>query len=311
MYWETRMRSCLPDSHLRRALATALCLLAAISAARAEGPSWSDLIFAAGPAAVRADDAPDAPAAETWRLGISVDGAYRYGPIRGYLQTAAGGTPGTTSLRRPTFKELDIDEAGSGQFRLSAEIGRHRIYLGADPLSVSGTSVLGSALVTQGLVFPAGTRVRASARLDLYRIGYQYRVCMDDERPCTFEVAPTIEAAAFDFSYRLTPTAGGARARRNYREETPRLGIEATWFATKDLTVSGRVIGSVPIEDTVNIWTAEVQGRYVLLRGGPVEVTAGAGVGFEHVDYEDSQAMPNHIRVEYGPVLVLSLRVAF
>lgn len=307
------MISCLSDSRLPVPLVAAVWFLAVVSGAFAETPASAGRFLGAD---VAPGDESLVPAVEvveedSWRLGLSFGSMYRYGPIRGYVQTPLGGTLGSTGLHRPTLKELDFDHARGGRFLLSTAIGSHTVYFGADPLELSGTTVLSRTLTTHGLVFPAGTGVRTSIQFNLYRIGYQYRIGLGREKPCAFEIAPVAEVAALDFRYRLRPVAGGAYASRTYREHTPRLGIEAKWFATDDLTVSGRVVGSIPIEDTINVWTAGVRVDYVLWRGDMVKVTACGGVEFEYVDYEDSQPLSNHIRMEFGPAVVLSLRVTF
>ena len=100
-------------------------------------------------------------------------------------------------------------------------------------------------------------------------------------------------------------------AHRAYREATPRLGLGAKWPVTADLTLSGELLGSIPIKDMVDIWTGKVALDYVLWRGGGVAVTASAGVGYQFMDYKDSQTQPNHFRVEYGPIVTVGVGVAF
>ena len=246
----------------------------------------------------------------TWRLRVAAGGTYSYGPIRGYVQTPSGGAPGTSSLRRPTFKELDIDDAGCGRFRMSTQIGSHTAYVGVDPLRLSGSAVLDTALTTRSVVFPAGSRVSTDITLDRYRVGYQYAIPVGGKDLLEFEVAPIVEVTKMEFKYRLNG-AGGARVSRIYSSITPRLGIEAKWFVTDDLTLAGRLLGSIPIDETVYIWNAELKAEYAVSRGGVADVTLAAGVEFEHLDYEDAQTLSNHIRMEFGPALVLSLHVAF
>lgn len=247
---------------------------------------------------------------DAWQLRVTIGGTYSYGPISGYVQTPSGGGLGTSSVRRPTFKELDIDDAGAGRFRLNTQVGSHTVYVGVDPLSLSGSAVLDTALTSRSIVFPAGSRVSTDLTLDRYRVGYQYGFPLGGEKPGAFELSPVAELTTMDFEYRLRG-AGGGRVSRIYSTITPRLGVEARWFVTDDLTLSGRLLGSIPIDDMVTIWTGELKAEYALLRGDVAVVTIGAGVEFEVLDYEDGQTLSNHVRMEFGPAIILSLEVAF
>jgi hypothetical protein len=49
---------------------------------------------------------------------VALEGSFLYGPVEGFLQTPSGGQPGTTSDKRPTLQELDIDRASVGDASL-------------------------------------------------------------------------------------------------------------------------------------------------------------------------------------------------
>src|SRR5258706_11769400 len=55
---------------------------------------------------------------------------YIFSPVTGYFQTPDGGQPGTTSIKRPTLKEMGIKHANLIDVELSAASGDHGFYLG-------------------------------------------------------------------------------------------------------------------------------------------------------------------------------------
>src|SRR6266571_3550066 len=64
------------------------------------------------------------------KLHFSLEGMWLYGPVSGYMQTPSGGKTGTTSSKRPTLKELGIDNASVFDAELTGEIGNQGFYLG-------------------------------------------------------------------------------------------------------------------------------------------------------------------------------------
>ena len=65
-------------------------------------------------------------------VGISI--RQGYAPISGYVQTPAGGQPGTSDLKRPTFEELGIDNTTYTDIGLRYRTDRYTPYIGLLPL---------------------------------------------------------------------------------------------------------------------------------------------------------------------------------
>lgn len=290
-------------------LAVALCagpLVMSLGAARAFADN--DFLLAAESEAGPADEAPALEGERGGPFHVWAGATAGWGPISGYLQTPAGGKVGTTSSRRPTLDELGIDDAvAKGPFTISARWGNHEVYGGVDLLDLSGRATLTRALTTQGVTFAAGTRVRSTISLGLYRIGYRYRIAVGQGKARPFELYPTVEGAMLDFDYMLT--GGAVTTRRAYRVDAARAGLGAKWPVTGDLTLSGEVLGPIPLNNTVDIWTGKVTLDYVLWRGGGVAVIGNAGVACQLMDYQDRQTQPNHLHVEYGPIVIVGLRI--
>ena len=243
-------------------------------------------------------------------FGGEFQASLRYGPIDGYVQTPRGGAPGTTTRERPTFNELDIDDFISPEVSMRLHWREHGLYAGGSLVRLDGNSVLDTTLVSQGATFPAGTPVESEVQLDWYRFGYQYRFAWTNEGSAGFSLSPAAGVALLNFDYRLE-AEGGLLADRGYLVGSPQLGLGSEWTPPGRFSIAGGVFGSIPEVGNLFILSAQVTGSYRLWgrneRGGRVFL----GVGYDWLDYEDNQEVPNHIRAEFGPMLLFGISTRF
>jgi hypothetical protein len=241
-----------------------------------------------------------------FHLGFDASGSY--GPMSGYLQTPAGGAPSSTSNKRPKFEELGIDTAT--MINLSLSVGRdpHSIYGAGHLVDLSGENTLDEALIFHGKGYPAGTRVKADVKLNWYEIGYQYNIHFGKER-INFSIAPTIAVALWDFNTELE--SNGEKNSRSYMKGTPRIGLELEWYPMNCFTISGKAIGSIPLENLPHIYTVSLTGKYNILNKDRVKILLVTGVEYNHIDYKDSQTKSNHIRADMGPLGIVGAEIRF
>jgi hypothetical protein len=251
-----------------------------------------------------------AQGSRAWRFGI--EGTYLYGNVHGSLQTPAGGNPGTTSSKRPTFGEIGIHQLNIADVSGVIGTGPHELYGGAQFIRPSGDATLGSALVTNGVTFPAGTRVHSDVNLDWYRFGYRYDWVIDrgsGERP-EWTIYPSAGGAIFTFDYRLT--GGGQRASRSYAKALPQLGLAVDWRPRGGpLALSAGAMGFPQISSIPAILVEQASARYRLLRRDGFALEGFVGVQWEQIYYEDSQRVPNRIHADLGPLLQVGLTAGF
>lgn len=241
----------------------------------------------------------------------SLDGQFRYGNISGFLQIPQGGGVGSTSNDRPTFHEIGINQAAIGAPSLTLGWNNHNIYAVARIISLSGSDVLNTTLISNGTTFPAGTHVNASTQLNWYGGGYEYRfVYKYNNEGAAVSFYPAIGFAVFNFDYNLKGT-GGLSAARGFNMGAPQLGLKSEWTPGGPFLLSAGVLSSLPFATLPLLLSVDLTGGYQLWgrsdHGGMVYL----GIGYDLIDEEDNQKVPNHIRASIGPEVVVGLKVAF
>ena len=238
---------------------------------------------------------------------IVLDTSVSYGWISGYVQTPRGGAPSSTSEKRPTLKELGIDAATVFNISLSASLDSHLLYGAAHLLDLNGENTLQENLVFHGKQYPAGTRVEADVTLNWYEIGYQYNIHFAKQG--NLSIAPTVAVALWDFSAQLQ--SDGIKDDRSYMKATPRVGLEFKWAPLKKFLVTGKAVGSLPIQHLPGIYTLGLTGKYMLVNKDRFRILLGLGIGYDWMRFEDSQQVPNRISANIGPLGVLGVEIEY
>ncbi len=150
------------------------------------------------------------------------------------------------------------------------------------------------------------------ARLDWYRFGYRHRFSFQYSKgdESTLSLMPAVGAVLFNFAYELDGTEGRSVARA-FTKGAPHVGLQTEWNPKGPFSLAAGVLSSLPFSSLPLILSVELTGRYQLWgqanRGG----LAFLGIGYDRIDFEDSQTFPNHIEIDMGPLLLLGLEVSF
>jgi hypothetical protein len=248
-----------------------------------------------------ADDAPKR------LLTVSLSSYFHYGRADGFLQTPAGGQPGTSSIRRPTLHELDVREVAFYDVLGFVQWRSLSLYAGYQAIGLDGDAVLSQGLISRGTTFPAGTQVQSQTDLNWFRIGAGWKFVLADGH---WEILPKAEFAVLDFSYELS---GGTQAvDRGYAKGCARLGLESRYRFNRIFGVSLNGEGSVPVSGTPQI--AALTGLLefgIFPRSRRIHPTLYLGGGAQRLEYEDNQRLPNHFRVDLGPFVTAGLSISF
>lgn len=256
------------------------------------------LSVSSGPA--RADSHPLFP----WYARITASRA----DLSGYLQTPAGGQPGTATVHHPTFRELNIDSAPVYSGVVERRFRNGILIAGARLLNPHETATLRGSFIAQNRQFDQGSTATTHLRLSWYRLGGLYHLPHRwlHQRLSLWAGA---DLAAFDFAIHIHQD--NRDAQRSYMKTGLRLGGRADYRAGRRLRLQLSAFTGVPLPNTPDITSLEMTANYRLWRERNRAADLVAGVDFERMEYEDQQTEPNHILVRSGPMPMLGVAVHF
>lgn len=241
---------------------------------------------------------------------VSLDGEFRYGNITGFVQVPEGGSPGSTSNQRPKFDELGINHAAIGDPSLTLGWNDHDIYAGARIVRLSGSNTLSESLVSHGTTFPAGTSVNADTQLDWYRFGYEHHFAFKYNGGSVVSFYPAIGFALFNFDYNLKGT-GGLSAARSFAKPAPQLGLKSEWTPGGPFLLSAGVLSSLAFSTLPLLLSVDLTAGYQLWGRLDHGGQAYLGIGYDRIDEEDNQRVPNHVKASIGPEVIVGFKVSF
>lgn len=246
------------------------------------------------------------------QIHLSLTGQFLWGPVAGYTQIAAGAKKKTTSHQRPRLSELGIDHATIPDLELAATYGPHQFFVGAQIIRMDDRAKLSNTLVTHGLGLATKSKVKDDIQLDWYRFGYRYPIPMfeTDEGVPTLTVTPQINAAFWDFYYRIT--SAKLKTTRRFSKFTGQLGVDVDWRPEGGpFSIGVMGLASPPIDAFPFIVEGEIVARYRLVESKTYSLTGSLGVAAERIDYHDTRLRANHIRADFGPLLVAGFQLSF
>ena len=221
----------------------------------------------------------------------------------GFLQTPAGGEPGTATHRRPTFAELNL-QGGSYRWVAGAvDFGRFAFRARFTNIGEVAGAQLDLPLTSQGQTFAMGETVRSRATLDRLSLAFTRSFGVADGT--ALELGPWLGWTAFD----LGIEGAASRVDRSYRVYavgltaglSKRLGKR--WhvgFAGTLAPAFDGAAGQYSGEPSIGFLVREV-----------LEVRLG--LRFDAFRYDDShkQTLPNRLRVtrRVAPALSVLMRL--
>jgi hypothetical protein len=255
------------------------------------------------------------------RLDIMLD--YSYTPsLNGFLQVPAGGEPGTTSEKRPTFDEVGIHDANFNHLDLVYHWNPLFMYVGYEYLRPSGSGTLTQDLVTHGNFIPAGATMSVDTQLDFFKIGlgYDFLYLLDQLR---FSTALEEDFWRFDYQFSTTcpplgPFApGNAHVNapfctpisdgRSFTQASPRIVTGVHYNVTRRLALG--VDGAIPLPiGNLRIKDYDFRVDYKWYDSYKMAVGPYFAVGYQQIDYHDTQTEPNHIQATLNPYYTIGIK---
>ena len=233
----------------------------------------------------------------------------------GYLQTPAGGMPGTASSKRPTLAEIGLvsgryrwlgagvdfgHEAGTDRSAVPFHL---RFYARYTTIGDDATTTLAEAFTIRGGVFEVGDSVRSRVSFDGLTLALT--VAFELAPRLTAEIGPEIGWTAFDF----TMTGERHRSERSYHVTTFGLVGALDKELGNGWHIGARLAASPAIEGTGSRYTAETRVGRDLSENLGVSV----GASLEEFRYDDGhkQDLPNRLKVTRRVIPTLAARIRF
>lgn len=263
-------------------------------------PVLATLMLAAVPAPVSGAESD-----KRWLLSADLSN----GAVEGYLQTPQGGQPGTSSERRPTLEELNIDRLTNSNFSLAWSEGRHQLALSAHFLSERNDAVLGEALISQGLNFVDGERISTDLNSDWWEVNYSYELFTTAMSDIPLSVYVGAGAVLLRFHYDLQ--GSNAAVHRRYTKGGYRAGLAADLQLMPRLILSTKFFDAFTVSNTTKITNADLYLSYQIWDSSRMEWYVTGGVSYQDVHYQGNQELTNHIKLRMHTLSTLGIEIRF
>lgn len=240
-------------------------------------------------------------------IEFTFQGSVNFGYADGFLQTPLGGEPGTSTRRRPTFHELNMDDVVFYDTGLKVRWRQIVFEGGYQFIRFNESGTLSRPLTTRGVDFNAGADFKTNDRFDWYHAGIGWRFDLLARR---LELLPMADFAVLDFSYKFSGVTESVN--RSYAKGCGGLGFEGRYAMTERLSLSLGGAASLPLSNTPQIAIVTSTLNFRLLgHERRINPSVFVGGGAEWIDYEDNQRLPNHVRSELGPFVTGGLALSF
>ena len=257
---------------------------------------------------VHVDDTPTTP------LQFSGMVTYLHGGVNGSVQIPKGGKVGTSSGNRPRLNGMGIDTADIPDVEIGAKWdANEQVFFGAQFIQLDGAATVPRTLVSQGITFPKGGRTNDSLRLDWYRLGYKYTFDVDTAANGIPDITltPQIDAVIWNFAYNYHVRKVGT-ATRSFAQPGMQIGGTIAWRPEGGPFSLEAYAATFPqIQNLATISVESVYATYHFYDWRRFNFTGRLGVEWEQQTFKDGQKLPNRINIDFGPMLLVGLQVAY
>jgi hypothetical protein len=248
-------------------------------------------------------------------LDFSATGTYLYGSVRGSAQVPSGGRLGTSNADRPQFHSIGLNTANIADAEIAADAHQYgQFFAGAQIIQLSGEAYIGNKnLITEGINYAPFSHVSSDIGLNWYRFGYRYTIPIDTAQNGVPDITftPYAEGVIWDFNYNLTIPQRHS-AHRAFAQGGAQIGAAFAWRPNGGPLSLEATLGGFPqASHLANISVESLDLRYHFYDLDRFNFSGILGVTWEQQDFRDTQPLPNHISVDFGPMLTAGLQVQF
>jgi len=232
----------------------------------------------------------------------------RAGPVSGYLQTPKGGTPGTTSIHRPTFDEVGAETLIAPTADLRFAFGRHRVHVGASWWLLHGDETLTRDLTSHDDFYAAGTDMTSDTEIVAAWLGYGYAFELGRQAGA---LTLTPGAGIYSYGQRYAISGGGQDSSRDFTSFSPMLDAELLWYPGGRMHVSAGLMLVLDELMGLNSPTTAVDAVVRLHWDISRQANVFLAMGYSRLEHFDEQVVPNDAEIESLPWFGLGAEFRF
>lgn len=223
--------------------------------------------------------------------------------LTGVAQTPQGGTPGTSSLNRPSFHEANIHKTRYYQAGGGIVYDNCFAALEYKQLAPHGDTILTTPLTTHKQFLPANSAFDMSVRYAWTRFTLGKHLLLFSSTDCF--ITPVFSLNYLQYQYVFSGTSASSRA-FNLLNTSIGIKIHQPWFASAFFTDLSLEV-ALPVNHVRTV-DSEIGFSYVFSTK-TVSFIPRIGIAYSSIRYRDTQTLPNHIGYRAFPDIFLGIVV--
>lgn len=235
------------------------------------------------------------------------------GKIDGFVQIPKGGQYGTTSSRRPSFHELDVNYIHFPELKLAANWDKFSLSLDAKYESFKGKGKLNQDLISHDIYLPKNTSIKTKHKYAYYGINAAYDFPVSNQ----LVLSPSLGIKLFDFSYRFSATdeLGNSLAQndtRAFHSVMTTLGLKADYQFSDKLHLIWKGETNIPYGSVKQYYDTSLMLSYNVYKNNSQELNLLGGLAYERLQFRDSQKnMQNFMQHNIAPIYKVGFEFKF
>lgn len=209
---------------------------------------------------------------------------YDIGKTEGFVQIPKGGKNGTTSLERPTYRELGIKNIAFPELVFQSEWNKTILSTGLKYKTFRGNSILMEDLITHSKFIPANSEINTKHEYINYNLSLGYKLFNLNY----FSFTPIVEFSMTHFGYKYsakTPNDSIIESGRSFDWGQLNVGLSSLCHLKKNVDLELKLkYGITPI-DIREYYSFEMMAVYKISR----TLSFLSGIECEKMKFRDTQ----------------------
>jgi hypothetical protein len=235
-------------------------------------------------------------------LELTLTTALGAGALEGYTQIPKGGNFGTSSFKRPTYQENNLNHDDFYQVGLQLSQDGYFCEGMYERLHPIGQTTLSQTLTTHAQTIPASRPFAMQVQFNWYTLGFGKIFNIQNT---AFRLTPRLDANWLQFKYNFLAYPNQSQRAFTLLNVSAGLMIETSLNRAACLYLEGKA--TLPLS---NLWILNIEAgyNYFIDVHRHLKLVPSLALGVLTIDYEDEQPFPNHIRYVNSPYAKIGLK---